>query len=173
MTTLNQVNQAIVTQVGIAPVIPLYDLRTDLVKAAKKTGQVLKSYADGLSSAFDLIDNEGNVTTKWYDLKGKLKTGVTDERKLFDQAFIDEGFEKGTINVYWERVKEAAGQVTLGNSVSGGTSDTDAKTLAELKTMINRIFKAEEAGDNCKSSEIKGELMTAYAILGGDIDKLG
>ena len=47
MTTLNQINQAIVTQVGIAPVIPLYELRTDLVKSAKKTGQVLKAYANG------------------------------------------------------------------------------------------------------------------------------
>jgi len=42
-----------------------------------------------------------------------------------------------------------------------------------LKTIINRIFKAEEAGTECKASEVKGELMTAYAILGGDIDQLG
>lgn len=173
MKELNQVNQAIVTQVGSTPVIPLFELRTDLVKAAKKTGQVLKAYANGLDSAFDLVDNQGNVTTKWYDLKGKLKTGVNDERKLFVQAFKDEGFGDATITVYWQRVKEASGYVTAGNKVSGGATDTDAKTLAELKTMINRIFKAEEAGTECKASEIKGELMTAYSILGGDIDQLG
>jgi hypothetical protein len=173
MTALNQVNQAIVTQVGITPVVPLYELRNDLVKSAKKTGQVLKAYATGLCSAFDLVDNEGNVTSKWYELKGKLKTGVNDERKLFVDAFKAEGFGEATINVYWQRVKEASGYETAGNKVSGGTTDIDAKTLAELKTLINRIFKAEEAGADCKSSADKGELMTAYAILGGDIDELG
>lgn len=173
MTTLNQVNQAIVTQVGIAPVIPLYDLRTDLAKSAKKTGQVLKAYAGGLCSAFDLVDNEGNVTSKWFELKGKLKAGVNDERKLFVDAFKAEGFGEATINVYWQRVKEASGYETAGNKVSGGAQDIDAKTLAELKTLINRIFKAEEAGTDCKASEVKGELMTAYAILGGNIDDLG
>jgi len=173
MTALNQVNQAIVTQVGIAPVVPLYELRNDLVKSAKKTGQVLKAYATGLCSAFDLVDNEGNITSKWYELKGKLKTGVNDERKLFVQAFKDEGFGEATINVYWQRVKEASGYETAGNKVSGGSTDIDAKTLAELKTIINRIFKAEEAGTDCKASEVKGELMTAYAILGGNIDDLG
>ena len=155
------------------PFVPLADLRTDLAKSAKKTGQVLKAYSVGLDSAFDLLDNEGNVTTKWYDLKGKLKAGINDERKLFDAAFEAEGFSKGTINVYWQRVREASGYVTAGNSVAGGEVDTDTKTLAELKTMINRIFKAEEAGKDCKASEVKGELITAYSILGGNIDDLG
>lgn len=173
MKELNQVNQAIVTQVGSTPVIPLFELRTDLVKAAKKTGQVLKAYATGLCAAFDLVDNEGNVTSKWYELKGKLKAGVNDERKLFVEAFKAEGFGEATINVYWQRVKEASGYETAGNKVSGGAQDIDAKTLADLKTLINRIFKAEEKGDECKASEVKGELMTAYAILGGNIDDLG
>jgi hypothetical protein len=88
------------------------------------------------------VDNEGNVTSKWYELKGKLKSGVNDERKLFVEAFKAEGFGDATITVYWQRVKEASGYVTAGNKVSGGSSDVDAKTLAELKTLINRIFKA-------------------------------
>lgn len=159
-----------VTQVAV---IPLNELRNDLVKSAKKTGQVIKAYANGLCSAFDLVDNEGNTTSKWYELKGKLKAGISDERKLFVEAFKVEGFGDATITVYWQRVKEASGYVTAGNKVSGGEVDIDAKTLAELKTIINRIFKAEEAGTECKSSEVKGELMTAYAILGGDIDQLG
>ena len=154
-----------VTQVAV---IPLFELRNDLVKSAKKTGQVIKAYANGLCSAFDLVDNEGNTTSKWYELKGKLKSGVNDERKLFVQAFKDEGFGEATITVYWQRVKEASGYETAGNKVSGGAQDVDAKTLAELKTLINRIFKAEEAGTDCKASSIKGELMTAYAILGGN-----
>jgi hypothetical protein len=164
--TLTQVAQA-------TSVVTLSELRTDLVKSAKKTGQVLKAYAEGLNSSFDLIDNEGNVTSKWYELKGKLKAGVNDERKLFVDAFKGEGFGDATINVYWQRVKEAAGYETAGNKVSGGAQDVDAKTLAELKTLINRIFKAEEAGTDCKASDVKGELMTAYSILGGNIDDLG
>jgi hypothetical protein len=106
-------------------------------------------------------------------LRVSSKAGINDERKLFVQAFKDEGFGEATINVYWQRVKEASGYVTAGNSVAGGEVDTDTKTLAELKTMINRIFKAEEAGKDCKASEVKGELMTAYSILGGNIDELG
>jgi hypothetical protein len=164
--TLTQVAQA-------TAIVTLSELRTDLVKSAKKTGQVLKAYAEGLNSSFDLVDNEGNVTSKWYELKGKLKAGVNDERKLFVDAFKGEGFGDATINVYWQRVKEAAGYETAGNKVSGGAQDVDAKTLAELKTLINRIFKAEEAGTDCKASDVKGELMTAYSILGGNIDDLG
>jgi hypothetical protein len=55
-----------VTQVAV---IPLYELRTDLVKSAKKTGQVLKAYANGLCSAFDLVDNEGNTTSSGTNLR--------------------------------------------------------------------------------------------------------
>jgi len=82
------------------------------------------------------------------------------------------GYSEGTINVNWQRVKEASGYVTAGNRVKGST-DTDSNTEAEPKTMINRIFKAEETGEECKASEIKGLLMDAYAKLGGDIDALG
>ena len=147
------------------------ELRTDLVKSAKKTGQVIKAYADGLSAAFDLVDNEGNVTSKWYELKGKLKAGIKDERKLFDEAFKAEGFGEGTIGVYWQRVKEASGYVPKGR-VSGGT-DVDSKTLAELKTMINRILKSEEDGKDCNASMFKGNLMEVFEGMGGDVDNLG
>ena len=37
-----------VTQVAV---VPLFELRNDLVKSAKKTGQVIKAYANGLCSA--------------------------------------------------------------------------------------------------------------------------
>jgi hypothetical protein len=150
----------------------LIDTRIALVGAAKKSGQVVKLYAKALEQAFDLADNQGQVTTKWFDLKGTLKKGVKAEREAFVVAMTAEGFGKPTIDVYWQRVKEASGYVTAGNRVKGST-DIDDKTKAELKTIINRILKAEEEGVSCIASDYKGMLMEVFESLGGDIDKLG
>jgi hypothetical protein len=164
-------SQAIV--ISPSPIVNLDTARGEFVKGLKKTGEVLKTYAEGMCQAFNLIDNQGNVTTPWYELKGKLKAGVNEERAKFVAEMQVAGFEKGTIDVYWQRVKEASGRAKTSTKVQGGGNDTDSKTLAELKTMINRIFKAEEAGEVCNASEIKGILMEAYESLGGDTDKLG
>ena len=164
-------NVSVVSPVAQA-VNSLIDSRTALVGAAKKTGQVVKVYAMALCATFDLTDNQGQVTTKWYDLKGALKKGVNSEREAFVAAMTAEGFGKPTIDVYWQRVKEASGYVTAGNRVKGSLS-VDDKTKADLQTMINRIFKAEEDGVSCYASEHKAALMDIFADLGGDIDKLG
>lgn len=148
--------------------------RENVIKIAGKTGEVIKAYSAAMSQAFNLVDNEGNVTTPWYDLKGKLKKGVNDEAKLFKAEMEKAGFSKGTIGVYWQRVKEESGYVTAGQRVQGA-SDVDSKTMAELKTIINRIFKAEETSDMSAegSSKVKGLLIEAFEILGGDVDTLG
>lgn len=166
-------SQAINVISASAPIVNLDNARGEFVKGLKKTGEVLKTYATGMCQAFNLVDNEGNVTTPWYELKGKLKTGVNEERAKFVAEMQVAGFDKGTIDVYWQRVKEASGRAKTGTKVQGGGNDTDSKTMAELKTMINRIFKAEEAGEDCKASEIKGLLMDAYHMMGGDVDTLG
>jgi hypothetical protein len=147
--------------------------RRNLVKAAKGTGEVIQGYADALCMAFNVRALEtGTTVTPWYELKGKDKKGVKAERDLFVTDMTEAGFGKGTIDVYWQRVKEASGYVTAGNRVKGAT-DTDGKTVAELKTIINRIFKAEEAGEDCKASEFKGALMEVFEALGGEVDTLG
>jgi len=156
-----------------AVVVNLSESRTQLVKGIGKIGILIKGYSMALDQAFDLVDNTGAVTTKWFALKGVLKKGIKTERANFVADMTQAGYNKSTIDVYWQRVKEASGYVTAGNKVSGGSTDVDAKTLAELKTMINRIFKAEEEGKTCEASEIKGLLMDAYASLGGDADNLG
>jgi hypothetical protein len=156
-----------------SPIVNLDIARGEFVKGLKKTGEVLKTYAEGMCQAFNLVDNQGNVTTPWFELKGKLKTGVNEERARFVAEMQVAGFEKGTIDVYWQRVKEASGRTKTSTKVQGAGNDTDSKTLADLKTIINRIFKAEEAGEDCQASEIKGALMEAYEALGGDTDKLG
>lgn len=156
-----------------APIVNLDAARGEFVGGLKKTGEVLKNYALGMCQAFNLVDAEGNVTSPWYELKGKLKTGVNEERARFVADMQVAGFDKPTIDVYWQRVKEASGRTKTSTKVQGAGNDTDSKTLAELKTMINRIFKAEEAGETCMASDHKGALMDIYESLGGDVEKLG
>jgi hypothetical protein len=151
----------------------LFETRQSLVSGIGKVGALIKGYSVALDQAFDLVDNQGDITTKWFELTGKLKQGINAERALFKLDMTAAGYSKATIDVYWQRVKEASGYLTAGNKVSGGELDVDAKTLAELKTMINRIFKAEEQGKSGSSSDIKGRLMDCYESLGGDIGTLG
>ena len=143
------------------------EARQGFVKGIVKTGALIKTYAATLNR--DL----STTVTPWYDLKGKLKGDVNTERAAFVVEMTSAGFNKGTIDVYWQRVKEASGRVKVDNKVTGGAVDVDAKTLAELKTMINRIFKAEEEGGEFTASQIKGVLMDAYSVMGGNEMDLG
>jgi hypothetical protein len=152
-----------------APVLNLEATRCELVSQIGKIGDLQSFYANAISQAFDLRDNDGNVTTKWFDLRGALSKGVKEERKNFVAAMEKAGYEEGTINVNWQRVKEKAGYVTAGNRAKGAT-DIDAKTFAELKTMLNRIFNDET---DCKSQGVKPLLMQAFEQLGGDVMTLG
>ena len=149
----------------------LANARHGLVKGAKSTGEVIKGYANAMCTAFNIVGPSGTITTPWYDLKGKDKAGVKSERDAFVAEMIGAGFDKPTIDVYWGRVKVASGYQPKGK-VSGG-NDTDSLTLKELKTMINRIFKAEEKGEDCKASDIKGSLMECFEAMGGEVDTLG
>ena len=148
--------------------------RSGLVNAARSTGDVIGSYAVAMCAMFNEVNQDGVLLTPWYELKGKAKAGVKAERSYFAHEMLAAGFETPTVDVYWQRVKEASGYRTAANRVSG-KPDVDAKTLADLQTIINRIFKAEEAGDSsCSlSSDNKAGLMDIFGFMGGDIDKLG
>lgn len=137
--------------------------RNAVVEIAGKTGEVLKHYGSTLNEVFG---------AEWWNLKGKAKAGIKAERAKFSEAFEAKGYAKPTIDVYWQRVKEAAGYKTAGNRVKGST-DVDSKTVDELRTMINRILKAEEEGQDPQASKVKGLLIEAFETLGGDPDKLG
>ena len=149
-----------------------------LVDQVGKTGDLIQGYADVLCQVFDRKDTNGNTIEKWFNLVGADKKGIKVRRASFVQRMIARGYVKpdgkpsATVDVYWQRVKEASGYVTAGNRVKGST-DIDDKTKAELKTIINRIFKAEEEGVSCIASDYKGMLMEVFESLGGDIDKLG
>lgn len=140
--------------------------RHNLVKAARGTGEVIQGYADALCFAYN-VRSENGASLPWFELKGKDKKGVKAERDAFVADMTEAGFGKGTIDVYWQRVKEASGYVTAGNRVKGA-SDTDGKTAAELKTIINRVLKAEEDGEDCHASTILETLKDAYKILTGE-----
>jgi hypothetical protein len=142
--------------------------RRNLVSAARGTGEVLQGYADALCLSFNVRALEtGAMLTPWYELRGKDAKGIKAERALFVTAMEEAGFNDGTIKVYWQRVKEASGYVTAGNRVKGA-SDTDGKTATEMKTIINRILKAEEDGEDCHASTILETLKNAYIVLTGE-----
>jgi hypothetical protein len=164
-------NTVQLTQVSAAvqTIVNLDKARSAMVNGVSKIGEVIQFYADGISQAFDLVDNEGNVTTKWYDLQGVFNKPVKAERALFVDAMLKRGYEADTINTYWARVKKAAGHAPTGNKASA-KSDIDAKTLSELKTILNRIFMDET---DSKSQQVKGILVDAFVQLGGDAMKLG
>jgi len=137
-----------------------------------KTGEVIGAYAKAMCAALDLVDGTGMVTTKWFALKGKLKAPVTVERAAFKAAMIEAGHESN-VHVYWQRVKEDSGYVTPGDAAKAAQS-VDDKTLSELKTILNRIFKAESESIECDlSSEVKGHIIDAFEGMGGDIEKIG
>lgn len=154
---------------AVQVVVNLDTTRKALVKSIGKIGEVINGYGAGISQAFDLVDNEGNVTTKWFDLQGALRKGVKLERDNFKADMEAAGYSKATIDVYWQRVKEASGYQTAGNKAKGDM-DIDAKTLAELKTILNRIFNDD--GESVAQT-VKPLLMSAFEQLGGDIMKLG
>jgi hypothetical protein len=164
--TVGEYDQSILDQAEIA-----------LVDGVGKTGELIEGYADVLCQVFDRRDTNGNITEKWFNLVGADKKGIKARRASFVQRMIARGFVKGdgkpsaTVDVYWQRVKEASGYVPKGR-VTGG-SDVDSKTLAELKTMINRILKSEEDGKECNASMFKGNLMEIFEGMGGDVDNLG
>ena len=143
-------------------IVNLIDARGLLVKTSRNTGEVIGTYSDCMKAAFGAT---------WYLLTGKEKAGVKSERGMFKAAMIEAGQDKN-VDVYWQRVKEASGYITNGNRVKGAVS-VDDKNQAELKTILNRIFTAEENGDECLSSEYKGALMDVFAALGGNVMDLG
>lgn len=159
-----------------APIVNLDAARIALAECVgdieNKTGALIKGYASALCSAFNLIGNDGSVTTPWFDLKGKLAAPVKAERARFVEAFESRGLAKGTVDVYWQRVKAASGKTYTQNRVQGST-DPEALCLSDLKTMLNRIFKMEEDGVESDWSDEKVVLMDVFSRMGGDPDKLG
>jgi len=153
--------------------------RNALVEGVTKTGVVIDNYSLAIASVFDRKDINGNVIAKWFTLDGKEAKGIKAERKMFDNTLMDRDAKfikeikidgtrvpTGTVDTYWQRVKVASGYVPKGKLK--GANDVDAKTASELKTMINRILGAEEAGQECHASTILENLKNNYFVLTGE-----
>jgi hypothetical protein len=170
------------TTVIVSPAIDtgiLSIARDALVEGVTKTGAVIDNYSSAISQVFDRRDTEGNVIEKWFKLDGKEAKGIKAERALFANTLMDRDAKfiksidadgkrtpTATVDTYWQRVKIASGYVPSGKLK--GSNDVDAKTASELKTMINRIIGAEEAGQDCHASTILKALKEQYVILTGE-----
>ena len=148
----------------------LENARNAIVANAVNTGELIGNYSNVMQETFDMKLENGEVV-KWFNLKGKAKVGVKAEYALFVEALKSADLE-GNKYVYWQRVKEASGYQTAGNKASANTT-IDAKTMTELKTMLNRILNAEDDEGCEKSNDVKGLLMQAFEEMGGDVDTLG
>jgi len=153
--------------------------RNALVEGVTKTGVVIDNYSSAIASVFDRKDTEGRIIAKWFDLDGKEAKGIKAERAMFNNTLMDRDAKfikeikadgtrmpTGTVDTYWQRVKVASGYMPKGKLK--GSNDVDAKTAAELKTMINRILGAEEAGQECHASTILDNLKNSYFVLTGE-----
>jgi hypothetical protein len=162
----------------------LDNAREALVEGVTKTGAVIENYSSAIASVFDRKDINGKVIAKWFTLEGKEKKGIVAEKALFantlmdrDPKFIKEiktnadgtvtRVHTATVDTYWQRVKVASGYIPKGKLK--GSNDVDAKTATELKTMINRILGAEEAGQECHASTILENLKNNYFVLTGEV----
>ena len=160
-------NPVVDTQLDTA----LVQSRKLLVDGIGKIGELISGYGVNLSSQFNLVDADGEITTKWFDLTGKLAKGVKAERAIFKACMVEAGYSVATVDVYWQRVKESSGYVTAGNRVTA-TATIDSKTTAELKTILNRILADESGSEGGQLSQLaKRDLLNAFAIMGGDDEK--
>lgn len=148
--------------------LALTQAREGLVGGVAKTGDLVVGYAREMCNMYDQVDVVGERVVAWFDLKGKDKVGVKAERALFAKSMQEAGFEKGTVDVYWQRVKEASGYVTAGNRAKTSL-DVDSLTFKDLATILNRILAHDQLdGSAEKSNKIKGLLIEAYEGMGGD-----
>ena len=145
--------------------------RNGLIKGISKTGELVSGYGKALENAFNQVLANGDVV-KWFDLKGKARMGIKQERAKFVMDMESAGYGKGTIDVYWQRVKESCGYQTAGNKVKASVS-VDDKNKADLQTIINRIYADQESGGEPKSAELLEDLKFCFSFLGGDVDTLG
>jgi len=177
------ISPLVIGQTAVAEaVMNLTETRQALVGGIGKVGTFLKDYSKALDQAFDLTNEAGEITTKWYDLKGKLNAGVKAERANFVADMMRAGYvdkndatkPSATVDTYWQRVKEASGYVTAGNRASGsGETNIVEKTKDDLRTILNRINKAR----NTKPAgfeillEVYDDLEVCFATVGGNPDK--
>ena len=157
--------------------------RKAVPNGVRKTGEVLQYYAGMVCKYLDLRDADGNITTPWYERRGKLGAEVTEERLKFKALFpeAEKGvtptqgqFAYGVGDAYWAEVKKLSGYKTKGMIAkeSGEVSETNTEfdlCKADLKTVLNRINKTRSSKPQGFELllEIYDDLVISYCTLGG------
>ena len=145
----------------------LVDARSECATGLKTGEGLINTYARAISTAH----GEG-----WVYLVGAEAKDVKAERALFNLAMgLISGVEnkplRAKCNTYWSRIRVEAGYVKAGSDT---TATIDAKTLAELRTMLNRIVDVVCETESCPLASIaKASLIDAFTKMGGDEKTLG
>jgi hypothetical protein len=164
---LNTLPAVTVTDTVITLMDALTASRSALSESATSDKLNVQGYADAITAIFGKA---------WYE-NTDVRKGVKAERELFKRAMVDRSHDEKIERVYWLRVKKAAGYETNGMKVKGAET-LDQKTMAGLKTIINRIIAEEDSDEGIAesgqvSSNVKGSLMDIFVELGGDKLTLG
>ena len=164
--------------------------RKAVAGGVRKTGEVLQNYANMLCKYLDLKDASGNITSKWYERKGKLGAEVKEENTKFKALFpecakgetpdrANGQFAYGVGDAYWAEVKKLSGYKTKGmiakeNGEESATTSVFDLCKADLKTILNRINKARSDKPQGFDTllEIYDDTLVAYCTLGGSEDDL-
>ena len=162
----------------------LDEARNGLKVSARSTGESISFYSGKMDKYFDLRDNDGKVTTKWYDRKGKLGADIKAEKAKLKAIFpeCNKGerpnkalgeFSYGTGDVYWQRTKIESGYETPAMKAAKGNTKTATivdMCRAELQTMLNRINKAraDKPEGLDLMLEVYEDLEIVFSTLGGN-----
>lgn len=150
-------------QLNAAEAIGLLDAARQAVgDAVSKTGEVIANYADALCAVFGRT---------WFELKGKEAKGIRGERAKFVEMMLDRGVAEGSVDKYWQRVKEASGYQTAGNRVTA-VATPDQKVLGYLRSAINLVLTCEDEGVDLQASDYKDVLIETFLALGGKEEAL-
>lgn len=150
---------------------------------ARKTGEVLQYYSTMVCKYLDLRDANGNITTPWYERKGKLGAEVTEERLKFKALFpeAEKGvtptqgqFAYGVGDAYWAEVKKLSGYKTKGMIAKEAGEVSEENTefdlcKADLKTFLNRVNRSRSSKSQGFETllEIYDDALVIYCTLGG------
>jgi len=146
-------------QIVLDSIAALDKCRDNLVKITGKTGEIQKAYALQMNATF----GEG-----WWDAKGEIKKAVKAEHNKFVADFEAIGKTRANIDQMWSRVKDDAGRVKVSAPKATGGKDVDGKTIAELKTIYNRIADANP-DEAPLSYKVKAQLEDVLDMLGVEI----
>jgi hypothetical protein len=146
-------------QVVLDSINELTKARGNLVRMEAKAGEVQAAYAGQMCFTFG---------ANWWEAKGEIKKAVKTEHDAFVSALEGIGKTRANIDKMWSRIKDLSGRQSTSAPKASGGKDVDGKTIAELKTVYNRL--ADSNPDEAPLSyKIKAQLEEILDQLGVEI----